>query len=269
MISAIIIVGILFVFVYGVFIVLETIDDKIIRHIELLRKQKAQCAKDDTKVEKVKKPNLEPVYQFQTHRMRYLLYNPRWDLEYLAPLYKDVVLEYLWINEPFHSKFYEMLMILDQNEFMIIDSNSKIITMSVRDANNQANISKSYQVFATKDIVETTIRESMRNIMKFQKRDAQNILLAICIMALEQSIHYASKEVAENIIKELLKDYAYNNTIEFLINLIKKKEEELLFIEYAFKEAFETARAWPYNDSETSKPLRLPKELPIKYLQEI
>lgn len=267
MISAIILVGILFVFVYGIFILFETSDDKINSHIELLQKQKAQCAKDEIVVEEIKKP--EPVYQFQTHRMRYLLYNPCWDLEYLAPLYKDVVLEYLWINEPFHSKFYEILILLDHHEFMIIDSNSKVVSMNIRDKNNQVCSSKSYQVFATKDIVKATIREAMREIMRFQKHDAQHILLVVCIMALEQSVHYTSQQVVKNTIEELLKDYKYANDITYIIELIKQKEQKLLFVHNAFKVAFITTKTEPYNDSEVSKPLQIPKELPTKYLQEI
>lgn len=261
MMSTTIIIGIIILFAYGIYRA-----NKTKKQIEFL--QEAQFA-DEIAAEEIKEPEPERIYQFQTHKMRYLLYNQCFDLRYLTFLYKDVVLENLWINEPFHSKFYEILMILDQNEFMIIDPNSKVITMSVRDKNNETHVSKSYQVFATKDIVKATIREAKRNIVRFQKHDSQHILLAVCIMALEQSVHYASKQVAENTIEKLLKDYQYANDIEYIIELIKQKEQKLLFVESAFKEAFRTTPTLPYNDSEASKPLQIPEELPIKYLQEI
>lgn len=264
MISIVIILGILFLFGYGIYRVNETK-----KQIELL--QEAKFVNNEIAAEEMKKlkPEPKPVYQFQTHRMRYLLYNPCWDLEYLAPLYKDVILENLWINEPFHSKFYEILILLDHNEFMIIDPNSKVISMNIRDKNNRVHASKSYQVFATKDIVKAIIRESMRDILKFQKHDAQHILLAICIMALERSVHYTSQEVVKNTFKELFKDYQYVNDIEYIIELIKQKEQKLLFVQSAFKGAFSTTKTEPYNDSEVSKPLQIQKELPTKYLQEI
>lgn len=93
-------------------------------------------------------PEPEKFYELNTHKVRYALYNPSSEgLHELRAIYKLVVHDNLWINEPFHTKFYEFLMLINDNDFMIIDPYSKVITMNVRDKYNKVQTSKSYQVY--------------------------------------------------------------------------------------------------------------------------
>jgi len=234
------------------------------QHLNLSQEQKAQ----DSKIAE-KKP--ERVYPLQTHNIKYWLYNPSYSFRTygLIGLYNDLVIKNLWINEPFHSKFYEILMMLDKSEFMIVDPNSKVITMNVRGKNNQLTTSKSFQVFATRDIVVAMFNNSMSDIVRFNKHDAQHIAIAMCVIALEQSLHYQSHDVFLDTIKMILKDYEFTEDIYHISTLLKGQDEQLKFVDNAFKIAFQTSSTYAYNDSEVPKPLQLSTKLPQKVLKEV
>lgn len=260
--------GIVLLSLYGVYKVKKYSKEKtqIIesQNFELLQEEKTQ----DSKVEESK---IEPVYQLQTHKVKYWLYTPSYDLKSysLRYLYHDIVVKNLWINEPFHSKFYEILMILDKNEFMMVDPHSRVITMNVRGKDNKVTTSKSFQVFATQDIVGATLKVSVSDIVRFNQHDAQNIVLAICLIALEQSLHYQSHEVSLDIVKTMWKDYEFTEDIYHITTLLKEQNEQLQFVNKAFQIAFEITQTEAYNDSEASNPLQLPTKLPQKVLKEV
>ena len=262
----ILLLGILFFGGYGAYRVYKALNEKNkiseSQNLNLSQEQEAQ----DSKIEK-RKP--EPVYQLQTHHMKYWLYN-YCDLESysLRYLYHDIVVKNLWINEPFHSKFYEILMVLDKNEFMMIDPHSRVITMNVRGKDNQLTTSKSFQVFATRDIVIAMFNNAMSDIVRFNKHDAQNIAIAMCVIALEQSLHYQSHDVSLDTIKTVLKDYEFTEDIYHITTLVTGQDEQLKFVNKAFKIAFQTSSTYAYNDSVVPKALQLPTKLPQKVLKE-
>ena len=99
------------------------------------------------------------VYKLNTHKVQYSLFNPIYDgLDDFNSIYELIIHDNLWINEPFHTKFYEFCMIINDNDFMIIDPYSKVITMNIRDKYNKVQTSKSYQVYFTKEIIMHAIR---------------------------------------------------------------------------------------------------------------
>ncbi|WP_041963807.1 hypothetical protein [Sulfurospirillum cavolei] len=252
---------------YGAYRVYKALNEKThisqSQNLNLSQKQKAQ----DSKIEK-RKP--EPAYQLQTHNIKYWLYNPSYSFKSygLIGLYNDLVVKNLWINEPFHSKFYEILMILDKNEFMIADPHSRVITMNVRGKDNQLTTSKSFQVFATRDIVVATFNNAMSDIVRFDKHDAQNIAIAMCVIALEQSLHYQSNEASLDTIKTILNGYAFTEDVHYISDLVKESDKQLQFVNKAYKIAFQTSSTYAYNDSEVPKALQLPIKLPQKVLKE-
>ena len=210
------------------------------------------------------------LYELNTHKVRYSLYNPNFQgLHEFNSIYKLVVHDNLWINEPFHSKFYEFLMLINDNQFMIIDPYSKVITMNVRDKYNKVQTSKSYQVYSTKDIIKHMISYCMDDITRFNKKDAQNLLISIFIVALKQSVHYLSKDVPQNIIDKMLKDYKEALAIKNIVHMVETEKEKVYFIQEALYDAFSVVETLPYNDSEVPKALEIRKELPQKLLQSI
>lgn len=261
----ILLLGIIFLGGYGVYKALnEKTQINQSQNRSLFQEQKAQVSKI---VEK--KP--ERVYPLQTHNIKYWLFNPSYSLGTygLVGLYNDLVVKNLWINEPFHSKFYEILMVLDKNEFMIADPHSRVITMNVRGKDNQLSTSKSFQVFATRDIVVAMFSNAMSDIVRFGKHDAQHIAIAMCVIALEQSLHYQSNEVSLDTIKTILNDYEFTEDVYNISNLVKEADEQLQFVDNAVKIAFQTSSTYAYNDSEVPKALQLPTKLPQKVLKEV
>lgn len=228
-----------------------------------------QEAKNEEIIEEVE-VEPEKYYELNTHKIRYSLYNPSFEgLHEFNSIYKQVIHKNLWINEPFHSKFYEFLMLINDNDFMIIDPNSRVITMNVRDRHNKVQTSKSYQVYSTKDIIKHMISYCMDDITRFNKKDAQNLVISIFIVALKQSVHYLSKEVPQNILDKMLKDYKEAVNIRNIVQMIEDKNEQVYFIQEALYNAFCKVETLPYNDSVVSKVLEIRKELPQKLLQTI
>ena len=225
----------------------------------------------ETKVPEAEEKKPEPMYQLQTHKIKYHVYSMSKLQDYgCKDLYSTFVLDGLWMNEPFHTTFYKILLLLDKNDLMIIDPNSEVLILNIRDRHtNKMIISKSYKVFSTKDIINATLIEVMKSILRFQKYDAQNILLAICAIALQDSIHYIFKDEFKNTIEDLFKDYKYEDVVRAMIDLIKEKNEKLLFVDNAFKEAFLSTQSEPYNDSVEPLLSQLPSKLPQKILQHI
>lgn len=193
--------------------------------------------------------------------VKYLFYNTQ------QTLYWKFAHDWLWINEPFHSMFYELLMLFESNEFMIIDPKSKIITMHLREKHNSVQTSKSYQVYSTKNVIEFVIEECLSDLKNFYKEDAQNILISIYIIALQKSVHCFLPEIEKSTIDRLLKDYEYSEAIRDIVDLTKDTNSQFDFIAKAFSEAFRSLNTMPYNDSEIPKLLQLSQKLPKKLLQ--
>lgn len=271
--NTLMIIGTIFLFYY-LYKMYKLYQEEVAKEKEHLQEQNylqmaLQEAINEEITEEVE-PEPEKFYELNTHKVRYALYNPSFEgLHEFRAIYKLVVHDNLWINEPFHSKFYEFLMLINDNQFMIIDPYSKVITMNVRDKYNKVQTSKSYQVYSTKDIIKHMIPYCMDDITKFNKKHAQIILLSIFIVALKQSVHYLSKNVPQNIIDEMLKDYKEAPMIRNLVHMVETKKEKVYFIQEALYDAFSMVETLPYNDSEVPKPLEIRKELPQKLLQSV
>lgn len=208
----------------------------------------------------------EKIYELQTHKVKYQIYDYSRNLTYeFKDLYVDIVLNNLWINEPFHSTFYKVLILFDRDELMIKDKNSKILTLNVRDPySNNMIVSKSYQVFSSKKIVKMTLLKALNEIIKFKKDDAQNIILAICIITLQKSLHFTDGKISNDSVDKLL-----TTNVKAIITMIQDKHNQLLFIEDSFLFAFLNTITEPYNDSEELSFVKIPANLPKKILTQI
>lgn len=226
--------------------------------------------KESNTVQEVIEVELEKFYELNTDMIKYSLYKPAFeDLYEFSFIYKLVIIDNLWIEEPFHSKFYEFLLLINDNDLMIIDPLTKVITMNLRDKNNKIQRSKSYQVFSSKEIIMHMIPYCIHHKKVPGRHDKQNIIISIFMIILKKSIHYQSNENFQNIINEMLKSYKYERDVRYIIKLIKEADERVSFIEDAISDAFIVLRTFPYNDSEELKPLEIREKLPQKFLQKI
>lgn len=210
------------------------------------------------------------VYKLNTHKVQYSLFNPIYDgLDDFNSIYELIIHDNLWINEPFHTKFYEFCMIINDNDFMIIDPYSKIITMNIRDKYNKVQTSKSYQVYCTKEIIMHAIRYCITAIKSYEKIEAQNLLISIFVLALKQSVHYLSPEATQNIVDKVLEGYEFAQEIRDIVWLIEEKDSQFYFIQESINNAFSMVGTLPYNDSEVSKAVEIRQQQPLKLLQKI
>ncbi|MBD3841934.1 MAG: hypothetical protein IE909_08620 [Campylobacterales bacterium] len=208
------------------------------------------------------------LYQLNTHRVKLRLFDARRELLQLIYLYELVIVKNYWISEPFYSKFYELLILFEKNNLMIVDPNAKVITMNLRDHNNEVHTSRAFEVYSSADIVDSVLRLCMKNILQFKQQDAQNIIIAICIFVLEKSVHYRSQKVFQHMVIDVLSDYKNAQDVRKNLEWIKEKKISVKFVFDAFEQALNTAKTYPYNDSEAPKQLQLVRKLPQKFLQE-
>lgn len=228
---------------------------------------------NDSSKEKIENINLKHLeketlhYKLNTDKVKYKLFSSSNLLSELSYLYKTIICDNIWINEPFHSKFYEILLTLNKNNFMIIDPHANVFTLNVRDENNKVQISKTYQVFKTNDVINFVIRNCIDDIIvRYNKKDAQNIILAIFLFTLKESTHYLNKYIVMKLIDELSKNYKYNEQVNYILDLIKENSENLSFILDSFEKAFLTLKTYPYNSLESIEKIQFIKKLPNKML---
>ena len=271
--NTLMIVGTIFLFYY-LYKMYKLYQEEVAKEKEHLQEQNyLQMALHEAINEEITEevePEPEKFYELNTHKVRYALYNPSFEgLHEFRAIYKLVVHDNLWINEPFHSKFYEFCMIINDNDFMIIDPSSKVITMNVRDNYNKVQTSKSYQVFSTKEIIKYVIRYSIADIKSYEKIEAQNLVISIFIIVLKQSVHYLSYDVPQNIIDKVLEGYEHTQAIRDIVLLIEEKDSQFYFIQELVYDAFNRVETLPYNDSEVPKSIKIREKQPTKLLQKI
>jgi hypothetical protein len=109
----------------------------------------------------------------------------------------------------------------------------------------------------------------MEDITRFNKKDAQSLVISIFIVALKQSVHYLSREVPQIIIDKILKGYEQASTIKNIIKLVEAKSEQVYFIKESLYDAFSMVETFSYNDSQITKALEIRQEAPQKFLQHI
>jgi len=237
------------------------------------QKELLQEAPPEPPIEEVPLVTEEPelTYSLNTDRVKYFLYSSSVLKSFgMRELYTKFVEQKGWINEPFHSTFFRILLTLDSNELMIINPNSKILTLCMRDENEKMTQSKSYEVFSTNQILESVLSQISNKVFNFSKTNAQNIILAICIIAIKKSTHYLQIEEPLSVIDKFFVNYENLEDIKYILTLIEKESEQLLFIKEAFEDAQTYAYSYPYNDFGVAiKALEVTSNLPKKILKQI
>jgi hypothetical protein len=215
------------------------------------------------KVENTSKPRNEVI--IKPSKMRYLLFN-KYELGFHSSfLYEKIVIKNLWIDEPFHTSFYNVLLFLKNNNFFIKDKNSKVLTLFLRDDKNKTLKSNSYQVFSAQEILIFVLENSLTDIYKFKDKNAKDIVLAICVLTFHKSQHFLSLKNPNNLINEFIDI----DKIQYILDLIEENDERLLFIKSSFKMAFLDSETYPYIDNLKQEKLQISYSTPQKYLQEI
>ncbi|DAB34920.1 MAG TPA: hypothetical protein CFH82_02905 [Sulfurospirillum sp. UBA12182] len=227
-------------------------------------------AKKDEGVANVIEPVEQKSLYIKPEKMRYWLYPSVRDLSFeFQILYDLVVVKNLWIDEPFHTKFYEIFLLLSKNNFMIRNPNSSDLILNMRDENDIVRTSTSYEVFSTNELLYATIEYSLDSIVGFYESDAKNIVFVIVLIICGKSQYFNQKELPLALIQDVLKEYSELENIWYILELIEAKDRRFDFIEKAYELAIQKAITYPYNDSTSPLHLQISSNLPKKVLKNI
>lgn len=209
------------------------------------------------------------MFALQTHKIKYCIYGKHFLESYdTKRLYDQITLENLWFNEPFYTSFFRILLLLDKNELFMADPYSRIITSNLRDKNNAIVQVKSYQVLSIQQVVCKVLEQVYDDIFKFNQKDAQNIIMAICIYIIKKAKIFESWN-QEYILEILLENYEDTTSVEKILLLIDSKHEKLLFVNHSVKSAIKEVYREPYVDKGGGYEIQLSSKLPQKQLLHI
>ena len=185
------------------------------------------------------------MYQLNTDLICYKLYSVRHLRQETQMLYKKVILQNLWINEPFHSTFFKLLLILNENYFFIRDPFSKVITSNLRNDSNLMIKVESYSVLSVLEIIAYCMGNCMSEINKFRKNDAQNITFALMLLVLQKSENMTDVDLLD-MKKHLFENYPNANLVEHILYLFKHHDERFEFIPLIYDLAVKHLNRYPY-----------------------
>lgn len=226
---------------------------------------KEQLEDDIQHSEKEEQHRVPPVlYQLNTDMIRYKLYSVNHLSKEAQILYTKVIIENLWVNEPFHSTFFKLLLLLNENRFFIQDPFSNVIKCNLRDEYNQMIVVESYTVLSTLEMVEYCIHENFRSIFRHKKQNPKNVILAWILWIMKKSLNMYEDDLLY-LKKNVLEDYAQ---VDHIVSLIEMYDSRFDFIRLTYNFAINFVDRHPYvADGTPSKPSTTVIKLPIKTLQ--
>jgi len=221
------------------------------------KKKKNSIFKEPEVVVEKEPPLSQPL---PTEEVRYWLYDsPR---EILSA-YKSIVHNNLWVNESFHSCFYHFLIFIFENKFAIIDKNTDVLNMSIKNKDAAINNSQAFQVYDVTDLLRAIFFEITNKISSFNKEYAQKLAIAIIIVALRKTLQL---EAFSKDIDVLLKKYQFQEDILDIVLLIENKDKRFDFINQEFDDAFKKVKTTSFTVTNNKLPSKISTKLPEKQL---
>lgn len=147
---------------------------------------KAKNTKYDLR-EEVKKESVKPIikYELNTSPIKLDLYPFSYTFKHL---YKNIIVDRYWINEPFHSKFVEILYAINSCQLWIKSPKTKEIIVNIRGINEQEFQARSLKALNLNEIIRNSIFE-MSDIVQsvLSKKQTQTLLLTMMIYILSKA----------------------------------------------------------------------------------
>ncbi|MEA2018806.1 MAG: hypothetical protein U9N59_10200, partial [Campylobacterota bacterium] len=215
----------------------ERLKEERVRQLKIKKQKELKYLKDNKK------------YHLNTDNVRYNLYDSSHFSFLTKKLYSAFIKETLWIKEPFYTAFYKILNMIDRDTLMIRDFNSQVIILNIRDENGNDTVSESFEVISSKEYLANTVIYCEKTIKKFNKNDAQCIILAISFIVFKKSIHFQNTSL-NDIIDEVFQDEKYFKKVQDVISFIESNNEQVSFINDALISVYKTLERYPYNTSE-------------------
>lgn len=133
----------------------------------------------------------EVFYQLNTHEIKLNLYPKSYFGDFrIFRLYREIVIDNYWLNEPFHTEFSRLLQFIGSNKFWLKDPKSREVISNIRDDNNQICKNISMYVLDLIDVLDSVIKKVYSELINKElltKKDLQNSILSASIYVLSES----------------------------------------------------------------------------------
>ena len=211
--------------------------------------------------EEIKPKNVEKskeiVLHFNTNAIKISFYNFHIFQHFQAKkIYKKIVVDKLYIDEPFHSTFVQLLQIFDKTESWIKSKKTKEIRLKIRNKNADFEEGTSFKVYAVSEIAFDFLDNILEyfDTNRYSKKDQKNIILAALVWKLEyvKELKYLCEknlndiEFRECLAKKILKYHDESHDIFQILRMIECNHENLQFLFDIYNQSLKYQREYPY-----------------------
>jgi hypothetical protein len=214
--------------------------------------------KEDIKPEKSK----EVILHFNTDLAKFSFYNTDIFKNYRAgQLYKKVVVTKLFIDEPFHTVFTQLLQIYAHTHSWIKSSKTKEIRLKIRTKDAKFEEGISFKVYSISEIVFDLLENILEHFDKkknkkkrYTKEDQKNIILSVLIWKLDcvkEFKYLCDKNLndikfRECLAKKILREYDENHNIFQILQMLEEGHKKVQFIFRLHDRAMKWQQEYPY-----------------------
>lgn len=229
----------------------------------------------EDEIQEVKEQKKELVLYFNTNSVKFHFYHQSTFQSFLAvALYKKIIVNQLWIDEPFHSNFVKILQIIDQSESWIKSKKTKELKIKIRRNDGNFEHGSSFKVYSLRDLSFQFLSKIFDYFLKNRstKIDIQNTFLASLLLNIRNVTeikHWCEKGFTNDestlfLANIILENYTYKNEVIHILNLIQQNHSSINFILDIYDETIRWQREYPYVEKENKNI----KELEIFYLKQ-
>lgn len=206
---------------------------------------------EETIEEETTKEIEEIFYELNTHDIKINLYPASTFSDYSTRfLYKKIIVDNYWIEEPFHSSFTKILYCIDENNFWIQSSRSKEIIINFRNFDGEEERDTAVRVFDLKEILNDVVLEIDRRAHRYlSKQDTHILLLSSMIYSISKcgNLHILTEKKEDDLEAwtALIDIFCSEFTKESKSKIIPTNNINLNLIEQVYNAAIERAKEYP------------------------
>lgn len=230
----------------------------------IVEKEELVIEKTEAEIEDIKE---EILYEMNTHYIKISLYPASTFSSYSTMLlYKKIIVDNYWIEEPFHSSFVKILYCIDKNSFWIQSSRSKEIIINFRNFDGEEERDTAVRVFDLKEILNDVVVEVDRYVHGIlSKQNVHILLLSSMIYTISKcgnlGILIEKKEDDLKTWSALIEIFCRNFSGEIKNKIIPKNNMNIALMQKVYTSVIQEAKEYPnhlnHDDSLSKEPKML------------
>lgn len=204
-------IAIIFVFV-GIFLFYNNLKAKERQKKEQIKQQEEyelyQAIMEERRRQEEATTPIE--FRLNTTKIRYDQYDcfKNWGVE---ELYKVIVLKNLWLQEPFHSSYSKLLLLLENNKLWIKVPDSKELILTNRDEDEKLSYGISLQAVFLEDLIEDIFYDIWIEYDNMPILTKQNLLMGVLVKLVELSKQIETIKIDKEVDETLLISWLYES----------------------------------------------------------